>query len=292
MTNLCHNLNQDFDSLVKHCLQQEQAEIQVIHRFGPGIYIREALLPEGTLVIGHTHKTEHTNIMVKGRLLILHADGTVTELIAPTCFTSKPGRKVAYILEDVIWQNVHATTETDVRVLEDLLLDKDNEVLPSLPVDEMLLLGYAADEADFFKAINEFGFEQDYVREVSENIEDQIPFPEGSYKCMLAESLREGTGLFATSNIQENEVIAPARLGGKRTPAGRYTNHSRTPNAVMKVDSIGNMYLVALQPIAGSKGGFLGEEITVDYRQVLVENGYKRINTDKEELPCLEFLQH
>lgn len=287
MTALTHNLNQNFDALVQTCFHQEQVEAQVIHRFGPGIYIREALLPAGSLIIGHTHKTEHTNIMIKGRLLILHADGTTSELVAPACFTAKPGRKIAVILEDVIWQNVYATTETDVRILEELFLDKTDEALPALPIDEVLMLDYTADEVDFIKAITEFGFSIEQVKEISDNVSDQMPFPEGAYKCMLADSLREGVGLFATSTILKGEIIAPARLGDKRTPAGRYTNHSRKPNAMMQKTSSGDIYLIALQNITGSKGGFLGDEITIDYRQALLENGYKKLKTDKKESLCL-----
>ena len=44
-------------------LEQPQADCPVTHRFGPGIYIREVLLPRGAYVVGHAHKTVHLNIM-------------------------------------------------------------------------------------------------------------------------------------------------------------------------------------------------------------------------------------
>ena len=87
---------------------------------------------------------------------------------------------------------------------------------------------------------------------------------------MVADSKIEGKGLFATGNFEPNEVIAPARLGGKRTPAGRYTNHAKNANAMMVLRDNGDIDLVASASINGCKGGNLGEEITVNYDQVIV----------------------
>ena len=65
------------------------------------------------------------------------------------------------------------------------------------------------------------------------------------------------------------ELIAPARIDGKRTPAGRFTNHSKTPNAEMVLSGNGDIFLFAKQSISGCKGGNVGAEITVDYRQAM-----------------------
>jgi hypothetical protein len=83
----------------------------------------------------------------------------------------------------------------------------------------------------------------------------------------VAASVIEGRGLFASGDIDAHEVIAPARLGNKITPAGRYPNHSAQPNAVMVESEGGDVYLMSLRPISGYKGGTLGEEITICYRQ-------------------------
>lgn len=84
----------------------------------------------------------------------------------------------------------------------------------------------------------------------------------------------EGWGLFATADIPAGEIIAPARIGNCRTPAGRYTNHSGLPNAVM-TDSDNGLDLVALRYIYGNKGGQLGEEILINYRHALELKGVK-----------------
>jgi SET domain-containing protein len=86
---------------------------------------------------------------------------------------------------------------------------------------------------------------------------------------MIANSKIDGKGVFATGNIEEGEVIAPARINGKRTPIGRYTNHSKNINAIMLLRDNGNIDLVAKKAINGCQGGNLGEEITIDYRQAL-----------------------
>ena len=95
-----------------------------------------------------------------------------------------------------------------------------------------------------------------------------IPFPPGAYKCKIGRSHIDGRGLIATADIKAGEVIAPARIGACRTPAGRYTNHSADPNAVMVV--VGDrIMVVATRPITGCMGGFDGEEITVSYRAAI-----------------------
>ena len=247
-------------------LDLPQADCPITHRFAPGIYVREVKMPAGSYVIGHHHKTLHINIMLSGHLTLINEDGTKTEMHAPQTFIANTGRKIAYIHEDVIF----ATEERDVETLEDMFLDKSEAWLESKKFNQMLLsFDHSEDVADFYSAIEAFGFDADLVRSISENAEDQIPFPHGEYKVAVSKSQIEGRGLFATGNIPQFEVIAPASIDGNRTPAGRFANHSKNPNAMMFRMENGDIYLVGLRDIAGCKGGNLGEEITVDYRQAL-----------------------
>lgn len=260
----------DVQRLEAAFLDLPQADCPITHRFAPGIYIREVKMPAGSYVIGHHHKTPHLNIMLSGCLTILNDDGSKTELKAPQTFIANTGRKIAYIHEDVIWQNVFATDERDVATLDDMFLDKSDAWLEAQKFNQMLLsFDHSEDVADFYAAIDAFGFDADLVRAISENEADQIPFPHGEYKVSVDKSQIEGRGLFATGNIPQFEVIAPASIDGKRTPAGRFTNHSKNPNAMMFRMEDGTIYLVALRDIAGCKSGNVGEEITVDYRQAL-----------------------
>lgn len=260
----------DVQKLEAAFLDMPQADCPITHRFADGIYIREVRMPAGSYVIGHHHKTEHLNIMLTGHLTILNDDGTKTDLHAPQTFIAPAGRKIAYIHEDVIWQNVFATNERDVETLDTMFLDKSEAWLEAQKFNQMLLsFDHSEDVADFYAAIETFGFDESLVRSISENTDDQIPFPHGEYKVSVADSKIEGRGLFATGAIPQFEVIAPALLDEKRTPAGRFTNHSKNPNAMMFRMGNGDIYLVALRDIAGCKGGSLGEEITVDYRQAM-----------------------
>jgi hypothetical protein len=250
-------------------LEQPQADCPVTHRFGPGIYIREVLLPRGAYVVGHAHKTVHLNIMLTGRLGLFDDDGNETILSAPQTFVAGMGRKVAYIYEDVIWQNVHATTETDVETLEDTYLDKSAIWLDHARRASLVTENYSEDNEDFDAALADLRLDPLTVRLAAERADDVAPFPPGDYKVMPGPSKINGKGLFATGVIDVNELIAPARLDGQRTPAGRYINHSRTPNADAAMTETGDIYLFALRPIAGCRGGQLGEEITIDYRRFL-----------------------
>ena len=111
------------DSVEAAMLEAEQVECPVNHHFGPGIYIREAFLPAGTYVMGHAHKSEHMNVMLKGKMAVI-VDGEAKVIEGPCIFTGQAGRKFAYIIEDVVFQNIYATTETDIDVIEDMFVDK------------------------------------------------------------------------------------------------------------------------------------------------------------------------
>lgn len=259
----------DIERLEGAFLGEVQSECSVTHRFGPGIYIRELAVKAGSYIIGHAHKHEHMNALLSGRVSVFLEDGSQVEMTGPTTFVAPAGRKMAYVHEDMVWQNIYATTLTDVAELEAELFEP-SETFQSLP---LLTKDHSEDLMDFLDAITDAGFTPDEVRAISEFEGDQTPFPYGEYKVMVAPSMIEGRGLFATGNIARLEPIAPARLSGLRTPAGRYTNHSKTPNAMMVQAPNGDFYLYAMRNIAGNQGGMIGEEITIDYRETLPMGG-------------------
>ena len=258
----------DLQALETALVGAPQVDCPVVHHFGPGVYIREVHLPAGACVVGHAHKHAHLCVMLTGRLTMIGMDGSQREVCAPATFMGQPGRKIAAIHEDVIFQNVYATDETDVLTLEDQLFDKSAAFLDAQN-QLILAVDRAADLDDYALAIAEHGFKPDQVKAIVENEGDQIPFPHGGYKVQIASSLIHGKGMFATGNFSRREVIAPARINGKRTPAGRFVNHAKSPNAEMLPLPNGDIEVVALRDIQGCKGGNLGEEITIDYRQAL-----------------------
>jgi hypothetical protein len=261
---------QKIQAIEKEMLQHEQAECSVVHRFGPGIYIREVTLPAGIVAIGHYQKTPHLNVMLAGKVSLVNSDNTLSLLEAPLTLLMPPGRKVGYIHETVVWQNIFATDETDVEKLEEMFIEKSNTFLTHQ--QEKLLLEATIkneDHEDYQQVLKEFGFTEEIARTQSENLEDQRGMPHGTYAFKVGSSKIEGKGIIATGNYNEGEVIGECRINGLRTPLGRYTNHSKTPNAKPIIQENGDIYLVATKKIVGNKGGQDGEEITIDYREAL-----------------------
>jgi hypothetical protein len=101
--------------------------------------MREVTIPSGSIAIGHHQNFEHMNIFLKGRVTMVNSDGTTSELNAPMCFVGKPGRKIGYIHEDVVWLNVYPTEETSVEKLEAHYLTKSEGFLAHEEIQAKLL---------------------------------------------------------------------------------------------------------------------------------------------------------
>lgn len=110
----------------------EQIECPVTHLFTEGMYTREIFMPKGSLVTSKIHKTEHPYVLSKGKLLVSVDKGEWVELEAPHTGITKAGtRRVAYILEDVIWTTFHANPDnlSDLDEIEDLVIEKHENLL-------------------------------------------------------------------------------------------------------------------------------------------------------------------
>lgn len=264
------DLRQNFDialtvqMLEVEMLKEPQVSCPVYHHFGPGLYMREVNLPAGSLVLGHKQRFTHQNIFLKGKMSFLNDDGSETEISAPMIFAAPPGRKCVRVLEDVTWLNVYPTNERDIETLENTYLEKTDHWLDV----EKRPVADPADIEDFKSVLKEYGFTEEEVKKVSESEDDQIYWPDGTYSVGVYNSAIHGRGLFATADIKNGDIICPARIEKSRTPAGRYTNHSKNPNA-KPVLSGDNIHFVAIKDIQGCAGGYFLEEITIDYREAL-----------------------
>lgn len=260
----------EVDIMEQAMLQLPQVECSVEHIFGDGIYIRQVTLPAGAMVIGHFQKTVHMNIMIKGKVMMPDGNGGSKILSAPMTFQGSQGRKVGYVLEEVLWQNVYATHETDIDKLEATYLDKSpawEQYYEEL--DAITTSLRQPDRDSFATSLSLRNLKASDVREQSERTEDLIPFPSGTTTSLkVRKSFIEGKGIFSTISAKAGDILAPARLNGMRTPAGRYTNHSHRPNAEM-VWQGDDIYLIATRDIVGCMGGGQGEEITIDYDKTL-----------------------
>ena len=270
--------------LAKAMIDLPQCPCPVIHRFGPGVYIREASYPKGSIIIGQKHVGEHINMLLKGKINVFDGEGNVLTLEAPHMFVAPPGSKIGYALEDVVWQNIYATTETDIEKIEATIFEAP-EFYNNYNDQKLLnqIESHQEDRDDFELMLKETGWLKEDVEKISHFREDCISFPYGNYSLISGESPIQGKGMFATAYIGKGTTIAPMRLNGKRTPAGYLINHSKNPNAVAVINSFGDMYLVATKGIQGMFGGQLGEELTLDYRQVMLIN-----NLWDGEIKCQE----
>ena len=117
------------DALYKDLLTRPQTNCPVTHHFGPSLYIREMVIPAGTVIVGKSHKTDHMCNMISGRMIVVNEDGERQEVVAPAVFMAKKGRKTAYIIETVRFQNIFSTTETDIEKLENMFVDNPQHLL-------------------------------------------------------------------------------------------------------------------------------------------------------------------
>lgn len=106
--------------------EMPQAELEYIHRFTPGLYTREMIVPEGVILTGAIHKTEHVSIFLEGKMLVPDEELGNVVIEAPMVEIAQPGvKRVGVALERVRWLTVHPTEETDVETLEDMLWTND-----------------------------------------------------------------------------------------------------------------------------------------------------------------------
>lgn len=273
-----HNLisPEKIDIVVDKMLNLPQAECPIKHYLGAGIYIREITIDAGVFSVGHYQNFEHMNQLVSGRVIMLENDGTTKEYAAPMTFTYREGNKAGYIIEKMVWQNIYPNpdNETDLEVLEDKFVTKNKVWKEHAQIQNDLdHLKREIDREDYQKMLIDLNVTHEQVLKESEVEDNCIPFSNDIHAVKVSKSNIQGKGLFAQSPIKALDIIAPARLNGKRTPAGRYTNHSLSPNARAVIVN-NDVYLVANKDIEGCHGGDSGEEITLDYRQInkLVRN--------------------
>lgn len=95
----------------------------VNHHFSDGLYTRELLIPQGTVVLGKVHRKRTLNILATGKMLIM-ADGMEEPVLmeAPRTFVTEAGvQKVGVAIADSVWINVFPTEETDLETIEEAI---------------------------------------------------------------------------------------------------------------------------------------------------------------------------
>jgi len=88
-----------------------------VHRFAPGMYMRELIVPAGMLIVGKIHRYDHFLMVMSGRALVISEFGNQV-VTAGHISVSKAGvKRVVYGLEDTRFITLH-TNKEDTQDLE------------------------------------------------------------------------------------------------------------------------------------------------------------------------------
>lgn len=112
------------DRLQMALSQLPKVDCPLTHHFTPGLYAREIFVPKHSLVVTKIHKTEHPFVMLTGAARVWTDESGVVELKAPFVGITKAGtRRVLWITEDCRWITFHPTTKTDLKKIEDEVIE-------------------------------------------------------------------------------------------------------------------------------------------------------------------------
>jgi quercetin dioxygenase-like cupin family protein len=94
-----------------------------LHHFSDGLYAKEVALKANSLASQHKHTYDHLSVLAKGRVRVLFEGGEVQEYVAPACINIvKDVNHTVLALEDSVWYCIHATSETDVDNIDNVLI--------------------------------------------------------------------------------------------------------------------------------------------------------------------------
>jgi quercetin dioxygenase-like cupin family protein len=96
----------------------------VKHHFSDGLYAKEMFIPKDAFVVQHKHEYSHLSILAKGSVLV-KIDEDVQEIKAPACLDLEAEKHHSIVaLEDSVWFCIHATEETDINKIDEVLIAK------------------------------------------------------------------------------------------------------------------------------------------------------------------------
>jgi hypothetical protein len=129
-------LSDKIDELEAAMMVCDPVDCPLNHKFLPGIYIREILMPAGSLVTSMIHKTTHAYFVLQGKVSVISENFGEQYIESPFTGTTLPNtRRVLYIHENCVWITVHPTSIQPkdgspealmeaVALIEDEILDK------------------------------------------------------------------------------------------------------------------------------------------------------------------------
>ncbi len=99
--------------------KEDQLEIEIEHHFCDGVYARTMYMPEGSVIVGKTHKYRQLNILSKGDVTVSMEDGPIRVQAGFHMVCPSGAKRVFYAHEDSIWTLILHTHETDVDKIEE-----------------------------------------------------------------------------------------------------------------------------------------------------------------------------
>jgi len=97
-------------------------DLGVVHHFSSGLYAKQMLLPAKHFAVSHAHTYDHFSILAKGDVTV-EVEGVRTEYKAPACINISAGQHHTITAhEDSVWFCIHATDETDVSKIDNVLI--------------------------------------------------------------------------------------------------------------------------------------------------------------------------
>jgi len=238
------------------------------------VYERTITIPPWTVLTGAAHKTPYKVRLDKGTIAV-NTDNGVKVLTAPCAFDAPAGmQRAGRVFDDeVVWTDIYPNPDncTDIGIVEERLYE-----IPACGLADSRTAVQKA-QVDYGAFLHQIGMTQAEMDKIVQIESDQMEMPP-EYFVELKDSPIHGKGLFATKQFMAGEVVCAGRLDGKRTPGGRFINHSLEANVEPKKDG-DDIYAVALRTIP------IGTELLVDYRASMRVNFGLAL---QGELPCLD----
>jgi hypothetical protein len=251
-----NELVQQFENVA---LTMPQVHIKTTHLLHGGMYARTIRIPANTMLTGAL--TSCDNICIVSGDITVTTDAGPQRLAGFNVLPAAAGaRRAGMTHSETFWTTI---MPTDASTVEQAELDLTSE--PQRLQTNRNGITYdepSADRLSYEEFRRELGMPQHVIDAIVHNTGDCVVTEQCELNCSRGESAIHGIGIFATRDIQPQEVIAPGRIGGKRCVAGRWTNHSAAPNA-MFVAGTGRAEIELISIASISQGS----EITVDYKQ-------------------------
>jgi hypothetical protein len=107
-------------------LKMPPRECPLIHRFTPGMYIREIFMPKDTILTTLLHLTTHPFFVLQGDVSVYYNGIPTQRYKAPyTGITEAGTRRMLLTHEDTIWTTCHVTDLTDPDEIIESITSRD-----------------------------------------------------------------------------------------------------------------------------------------------------------------------